>query len=119
MSLIRTPDSTDAETTVVVDLIGDLDPTLASVVAEALDGLAPDGACAVRVRTAHVRNASRDGVAALARALDVARAGGLAVILEVGNRTVKTAFANAQLACVPFTTGTPRDRHLLLARHAV
>lgn len=42
MSLIRTPDSTDAETTVVVDLIGDLDPTLASVVAEALDGLAPD-----------------------------------------------------------------------------
>jgi len=119
MILARSTDSSDAATTVVVDLIGDLDPTLASVVAEALDGLSPDGAGSVRVRTSHVRNASCDGVAALARALDTARASGLAVILEVGNRTVKTAFANAHLVGVPFTTGAPRDRHLLLARRAV
>ncbi len=103
---------------VVVDLIGDLDATLCGVLTDTLVKLTRNGTRAVLLTTKYVSTASSAGIAGLSDALKAARAQGLEVALEPGNRKMRAAFAGATFirSAAP---ETPRDRvrHYMFAHH--
>lgn len=106
---------------VVVDLIGDLDATLASTFADTMRSLVADGATQIFVNARHAATASFDGLTTLDAACVTARDAGTTVTLDPGNRRMRAAFASASLAVekrlgtAPHPRGT---RHFMIARHA-
>jgi anti-anti-sigma regulatory factor len=106
---------------VFVDLIGDLDATLANLFADTLDHLTERGTTDVFLNTKHVSLSSTDGLAALEAALTVARAKGCSVAIDPGNRRMRSAFATAHIPCSreALATRPHSARHLMIARHAV
>ncbi len=106
--------------TVVVDLIGDLDATLGSTFAAALAHLTERGTTDVFVTTRHVAVSSHDGLAALGAACADARERGCAIALESGNRRMRAALRGARIVCDAERAVAPpaSGRHLMIARHA-
>ena len=103
---------------VVVDLIGDLDATLGTLLAETLTDLTGNGTRGVLLTTKHVTTVSSDGIAALDAAMRSARASGLEVALDAGNRKLRTAFADAQISFSTESVMPPdRVRHYMFAHH--
>ena len=103
---------------VVVDLIGDLDATLGTLLAETLVDLTANGTRGVLLTTKHVTTVSTEGIAALDAALRSARASGLEVALHAGNRKLRSAFADADiLFSTESVTPPDRVRHYMFARH--
>ncbi len=104
---------------VVVDLIGDLDTTLGTLVATTLAELVSHGTSDVHVTTKHVSAISNDGLAALERAVLAARADGIAVAVHAGTRKMRSAFARSAMVSSEDHQPMGRSRHLMLARHAL
>ena len=103
---------------VVVDLIGDLDATLGSLLADTLVKLVGNGTRGVLLTTKHVTTFSSDGLAALGAALESARRNGLEVALAAGSRKMRIAFAGAQIATSTEPITAPdRVRHYMFAHH--
>ncbi len=103
---------------VVVDLIGDLDATLGTLLAETLAKLTMNGTQGVLLTTKHVATVTREGMAALDAALRSARASGLEVSLHAGSRKLRTAFADAHiLFSTESVTSPDRVRHYMFAHH--
>ena len=114
--------STDAATplaaSVVVDLIGDLDATLGTLLADTLVDVTLNGTRHVLLTTKHVTTVSSEGIAALDAALRSARASGLEVALHAGSRKLRNAFADAHiLFSTESVTPPDRVRHYMFARH--
>ncbi len=107
-----------SDSRVVVDLIGDLDTTLGTLIAAALAELASHGTNDVHVTTKHVSGISNDGLAALERAVLAARAEGIAVAVHAGTRKMRSAFARSAMVSSDDDQPMGRSRHLMLARHA-
>jgi anti-anti-sigma regulatory factor len=105
---------------VFVDLIGDLDVTLANLFADTLAHLAAGGTTDVFLNTKHVSLSSTDGLAALDAALAAARAAGCSVAIDPGNRRMRSAFATARIPCSreALARRPHRARHLMIARHS-
>lgn len=103
---------------VVVDLIGDLDIVLGSLLDEMLGRIADGGAPDVFVSTKHVGRSTRDGLAGLDAALRGARLRGCAVVLAAENRKMRAALAFAQIDCDARGARPMGARHLMLAHHA-
>jgi anti-anti-sigma regulatory factor len=108
------------QSTVFVDLIGDLDATLGGLVADTLARLTERGTTSVFLTTKHVSISSNDGLAALDAALGAARARGCSVAIDPGNRRMRSAFASARIPCAgdAFAQRPQRARHLMIARHS-
>ena len=102
----------------VVDLIGDLDGILGTLVAETIGRIVTGGADAIFVRTKRVAIASPDGLDALEAGLASARRAGVAVTLEAGSRKMRAAFASAKIGIADGTLQPEYARHLMIARHA-
>ncbi len=103
---------------VVVDLIGDLDATLGTLLAETLVSLTKNGTRGVLLTTKHVATVSSEGMAALGAALRSARAGGLEVALHAGSRKLRAAFADANILFSTESVSAPeRVRHYMFAHH--
>jgi anti-anti-sigma regulatory factor len=103
---------------VVVDLIGDLDATLGTLLAETLVDLSGNGTRGVLLTTKHVTTVSNEGLTALDAAVRAARANGLQVALDAGNRKLRTAFEDARIAYSTESVA-PQDRvrHYMFAHH--
>jgi anti-anti-sigma regulatory factor len=115
------PDSLaeDVHFAVAIDLIGDLDATLGTMVTDTLASLIDEGATDVLVTTKHVSGSSAEGIVALDGAVGAARAKGCAVAVEGGNRKMRAAFAAAAFAVDAEVRERRRGaRHLMIARHA-
>jgi anti-anti-sigma regulatory factor len=103
---------------VVVDLIGDLDATLGTLLSETLADLTGNGTLGVLLTTKHVTTVSDEGLAALDLAVRSARANGLQVALDAGNRKLRTAFADARIAySTESIAPQERVRHYMFAHH--
>jgi anti-anti-sigma regulatory factor len=105
---------------VVVDLIGDLDATLAGIFAGTLAERAADGRSDVIVLARYVTASTADGLAALNAAVTRARSQGSSIALDPGNRRMRAAFKRARIGCAPDDcTRLPYNaRHVMIARHA-
>ncbi len=103
---------------VVVDLIGDLDETLGTLVAETVARIARHGTSAIFVTTKHVALTSPDGLVALDAGLAAAREAGVSIALEAGSRKMRAAFATAGIATDEGRLRPASVRHLMIARHA-
>ena len=104
---------------VVVDLIGDLDAVMGSLLAEMLDKLGGDGGRDIFISTKHVVRSNSDGLATLEAARAAMRSSGCAVALHAGSRKMRTALAVARIGCedrVPRPRGV---RALMIAHHAL
>jgi hypothetical protein len=112
--------ATPPRVAVVVDLIGDLDATLADIFAATLDRLTADGATDLYLKTRHVAVTSNDGMTTLAKALATARARGCSIAVDPGSRRMRSAFSHEGVAYAATAEGVlPRNaRHLMIARHA-
>jgi len=117
-----TPDvfATAERSIAVVDLIGDLDATLGTILAETLDTLVASGTTHVVVSAKHVATSSYDGLESLGAACTAARASGATVALDPGNRRMRAAFEGAALAIERQPKGgrPSGTRHLMIAHHA-
>lgn len=104
----------------VVDLIGDLDATLAATFSETLQRLVGGGTTHVYVRARHLATTTSAGLAALDAACGLARACGAFVALDPGSRRMRAAFATVAPAVDRRRAPAhpPRARHLMIARHA-
>jgi len=105
---------------VLVDLIGDLDVTLAELARDTFADLAVRGATDVFLATRHVGSSSADGLRVLAAALVAARARGCTIEIDPGNRRMRTALGAAGISCArgAHANRPPQARHLLIARHS-
>ncbi len=110
--------ATANRTAVVVDLIGDLDVTLSTLVADTLDRITDDGGRSVFISTKYIALTTREGLARLDEALTGIRSRGCAVALEAGNRKMRTAFAFARMTCDAAASRPAGGRHLMIAHHA-
>jgi anti-anti-sigma factor len=103
---------------VVVDLIGDLDATLGTLLAETLLKLAANGTRGVLLTTKHVTTVSSAGIASLGAALRSARERGLEIVLDAGSRKMRMALAGARIECATEAVAPPdRVRHYMFAHH--
>ncbi|MGH7728215.1 MAG: hypothetical protein ACREM2_05440 [Vulcanimicrobiaceae bacterium] len=121
MSASVAPDPTPERPAVVIDLIGDLDATLGSLVAETLAvSRAATVGSEIVLAVRYIVGLERDGLAQIARGLAAARARGADISVYVSQRRFRLAFRLAGIACngrLPALTG-PSVRHVMMARHA-
>jgi hypothetical protein len=113
--------SSSVRVAVSIDLIGDLDATLAATFSETLARLVSDeGVVDAFVSTKHLATSLPDGMSGVGAAIDAARAAGCRVVVDPGSRRMKAAFAAARMDLAAGATAFPsrRGRHLMLARHA-
>jgi anti-anti-sigma regulatory factor len=105
---------------VVVDLIGDLDATLGALVTDTFRELVADGTRTVWLSTKYIATTSRDGIAALAASLHAARARGLEISLDGGTDTMRRALEGASIVySSDFIAPPERARHYMFAHHEV
>jgi anti-anti-sigma regulatory factor len=102
---------------VTIDLIGDLDATLASLFTETLARVSARGDD-VAVNFKHVAVVHSDGFAELSKAIAAARLGGTGVAILAKNRRIKTLFTSARIPCEEMAEGRIFVRHVMIARHA-
>lgn len=105
--------------TVAIDLIGDLDATLGTVLGETLLRMTDIGADAIAISTRHIARSTRDGLANFDAAVERARADGCSISIDAGNRRMRTAFALARIACDRVDLRTRSRRHVMIAHHTV
>ncbi|GAC1307984.1 MAG: hypothetical protein NVS2B3_12280 [Vulcanimicrobiaceae bacterium] len=119
MHSIRSTAATAISEAVAIDLIGDLDTTLASALDDALEGVARDGAgAAVVVSTRYVIRSTPGGLTRFDVALLKARTRGCAIRVDAGCRRMRTAFALAKIACDDDARSANGRRHVMIAHHA-
>jgi anti-anti-sigma regulatory factor len=104
---------------VVVELIGDLDATLAQTLRETLEAQKLRGESHVVVSFRHLAEITNEGVSAAARAIAESRLGGCAVSVYAQGRRVRAMLQLARLSCERGELETlGNGRHVMIARHA-
>ncbi|HMD03230.1 MAG TPA: STAS domain-containing protein [Candidatus Baltobacteraceae bacterium] len=104
----------------VIDLIGDLDSTLAQTFNEALGGALDDGESNIVLDLKHVASVHADGLTAVVRTIAEARLRGCAIAVLAHSRHVRTLLSCARIRCADreVTLGRGHERHVMIARHA-
>jgi anti-anti-sigma regulatory factor len=114
------PQGRAATSSVVVELIGDLDTTLRTHLTDTLRDLVTNGTRAVWLSTKYIATISRDGIAALGTALAAARARGLEISLDGSTATMRAALESASIVYTSdFEAPPERARHYMFAHHEV
>lgn len=125
MRILNLMQARENETTVsnrpaiVVDLIGDLDAVMGSLLTEMLVGLTRAGERDIFISTKYVVRSNDDGLATLDAARTALRSSGCAVALDAGNRKMRTALAFARIGCEERTPRPRGVRALMIAHHAL
>lgn len=104
---------------VVIDLLGDLDSTLAEILAGTLEVQASLGGGDLVVNCKHLSDASPEGIASLARALESVIRRGYPIFLIPGSRKLRLAFKAANVVCpqIDILPARMRRRHVMIAHH--
>jgi anti-anti-sigma factor len=102
---------------VVIDLVGDLDATLAAILAETLDRLEDPE---VVISCKRLAFADETGLGAVTRALDAARRRGCNVVVSASARKLRVSFAAARIAFTASGDTQPpaRRRSIIIAHNS-
>jgi anti-anti-sigma regulatory factor len=102
-----------------IDLIGDLDKTLATMFGDTLHGLIARGDSDMIVNLGNVSIVHEDGLAAVIRLVVEYRLRGCPIAVRAGKRRIKTLLKAARVPCESEAEGTlGRERQIMIARHA-
>lgn len=102
-----------------IELIGDLDSTLAKMFGDTLRGLIARGDSDVIVNLSHVAIFHEEGLAAVLRAVVECRLRGCTIAVRAGTRHVRGLLKSARIPYESEAEGTlGRERHVMIARHA-
>lgn len=101
-----------------IDLIGDLDATLAKLLGDSLHGITARGDSDVIVNLSHVSVFHEDGLAAVIRAVVEYRLRGCAIVVRAGGRRVRSLLKSARIPQEGEADALGRERHVMIARHA-
>jgi anti-anti-sigma regulatory factor len=104
---------------VVVELIGDLDATLAQILRETLETQTLRGESHIVVSFRHLTEITNEGLSAAARAIAESRLGGCAISVYAQGRRVRAMLQIARLTCERGELASLGNaRHVMIARHA-
>jgi ABC-type transporter Mla MlaB component len=101
-----------------IDLIGDLDKTLATMLGETLHGIVSRGDSDTIVNLGNVAVVHEEGLAAVIRLVVEYRLRGCPIAVRAGQRRMRSLLKAARIPCESEAEGTlGRNRQVMIARH--